>query len=279
MATLKNTIVDDTGSVYLPSGTTAQRPASPSNGAMRYNTTLGYVEFYWMGIWVNAETNRGGVPMSGLIFLADVDNPSSWNGTTLTDISGGNTTITLNGTITQDTTASGSKYLRGGTTAWINIPLNVSSVTSNQYTVMTVSAYNGSNRGRITASGPGGNNWLLGHHSGLDICYYAEGWVTDRGTSGDGTARLNWGVHTGTGRPTIPNGTAIDEWQYWKNGGYQTDTLTGGSAGPTNLSINRWNDGTQPSDWRWQFLAVWNRVLTENEITGLSGAIMARGGF
>ena len=46
MATLKNTTIDDTGYIRLPSGTTAQRPGSPVNGMIRYNTTLGYSEYY-----------------------------------------------------------------------------------------------------------------------------------------------------------------------------------------------------------------------------------------
>ena len=73
----------------------------------------------------------------------------------------------------------------------------------------------------------------------------------------------------------------MDEWQYWKNGGLETVGVTrnGGSQGPTNLSINRWGSSSQPSDWKWQFLAVWNRVLNEDEIRGLSGAILSRGGF
>lgn len=37
---------DTTGAVQLPSGTTAQRPASPSNGQIRYNTTDNKVEYY-----------------------------------------------------------------------------------------------------------------------------------------------------------------------------------------------------------------------------------------
>jgi len=40
-----------TGGLYLPSGTTAQRPASPATGQMRFNTTLGYAEFYALGNW------------------------------------------------------------------------------------------------------------------------------------------------------------------------------------------------------------------------------------
>ena len=34
------------GSVVIPTGTTAQRPSSPVNGMMRYNTTLNVVEIY-----------------------------------------------------------------------------------------------------------------------------------------------------------------------------------------------------------------------------------------
>jgi hypothetical protein len=35
-----------TGGLYLPSGTTAQRPASPATGQMRFNTTTNLVETY-----------------------------------------------------------------------------------------------------------------------------------------------------------------------------------------------------------------------------------------
>lgn len=35
-----------TGGMYLPVGTTAQRPASPVTGMMRYNTTTSLVEIY-----------------------------------------------------------------------------------------------------------------------------------------------------------------------------------------------------------------------------------------
>jgi hypothetical protein len=46
MATLKNTTIDDTGYIQVPVGTTAQRPASPTAGMIRFNTSLGYVEVY-----------------------------------------------------------------------------------------------------------------------------------------------------------------------------------------------------------------------------------------
>ena len=35
-----------TGAFQLPTGTTAQRPTNPTGGMIRFNTTLGYVEYY-----------------------------------------------------------------------------------------------------------------------------------------------------------------------------------------------------------------------------------------
>jgi len=46
MATLKNTTINDTGFLKTASGTTAQRPGSPSTGDVRWNTDLGYHEIY-----------------------------------------------------------------------------------------------------------------------------------------------------------------------------------------------------------------------------------------
>lgn len=40
------------GALNLPTGTTAQRPASPQNGQIRYNTTLAVNEIYQGGQWV-----------------------------------------------------------------------------------------------------------------------------------------------------------------------------------------------------------------------------------
>jgi hypothetical protein len=51
MAQLRNTTVDDTGNLSLPSGTTAQRPASPQQGMIRYNTTLNDTEYYDGTAW------------------------------------------------------------------------------------------------------------------------------------------------------------------------------------------------------------------------------------
>jgi hypothetical protein len=46
MAILKNTTIDDTGNLTLPTGTTDQRPGSVTAGQFRYNTTTNRVETY-----------------------------------------------------------------------------------------------------------------------------------------------------------------------------------------------------------------------------------------
>jgi hypothetical protein len=52
-----------TGSVKIPSGTTAQRPSSPTAGMVRYNTTEDYVEYYNGNAWL--PTSQTGVVAAG----------------------------------------------------------------------------------------------------------------------------------------------------------------------------------------------------------------------
>jgi hypothetical protein len=49
---LQNANFVSTGAVDIPSGTTAQRPVSPVNGMMRYNTTTLSIEGYANNTWV-----------------------------------------------------------------------------------------------------------------------------------------------------------------------------------------------------------------------------------
>ena len=89
MATLKNTTINDTGHLTLPSGTTAQRPASPTNGMLRYNTSTNAVELYYGGAWSNVTSNAS-IVTSGLVVHLDAGNTSSYSGsgTTWNDLSG-----------------------------------------------------------------------------------------------------------------------------------------------------------------------------------------------
>lgn len=88
MATLKNTTINDTGHITLPVGTTAQRPASPTVGMIRYNTTLGFAEQYTADGW------QGIAPPPTITSVS----PTSFNGES-------GTTFTVNGS-NFDTTAT-----------------------------------------------------------------------------------------------------------------------------------------------------------------------------
>jgi hypothetical protein len=52
MAIFKNTIINDTGFIQLPSGTTEQRPATPLQGMIRWNSSFGWAEYYDGTSWV-----------------------------------------------------------------------------------------------------------------------------------------------------------------------------------------------------------------------------------
>ena len=55
----------DTGSAKLPSGTTAQRTATPSNGAIRYNNETNLFEGYINGSWGSIGGSSGGGGATG----------------------------------------------------------------------------------------------------------------------------------------------------------------------------------------------------------------------
>jgi hypothetical protein len=65
MAQLKNLTVNDTGFIRLPSGTTNQRPGSPTVGMIRYNTDISSNE-YWNGSsWIRVEEANVGATSTG----------------------------------------------------------------------------------------------------------------------------------------------------------------------------------------------------------------------
>ena len=49
---LQNPTCNSTGSIKIPSGTTAQRPSPAVNGMLRYNTTIPSIEGYANNTWV-----------------------------------------------------------------------------------------------------------------------------------------------------------------------------------------------------------------------------------
>lgn len=61
-----NPVMNGVGSVTLPTGTTAQRPGSPTVGMLRFNTTIGSTEYYTGTVWIPAgsivQTIIGDIP-------------------------------------------------------------------------------------------------------------------------------------------------------------------------------------------------------------------------
>jgi hypothetical protein len=138
MATLKNTLIDDTGYLQLPSGTTAQRPVSPSAGYMRFNTTESVVEVYSNGQW-KSFAYADGIPVTdGLIMYLDAGDTNSYPGTggTWTDLSGNGNNATIYGTNTWTSTDGGKFDFRGDsqTTKYISLPASVLQSYGNTFT-------------------------------------------------------------------------------------------------------------------------------------------------
>ena len=59
-ALITDPVFSGTGSVTIPVGTTAQRPSSPTNGEIRFNTTTGEPEWYDSSSsqWVNFQNGK-----------------------------------------------------------------------------------------------------------------------------------------------------------------------------------------------------------------------------
>jgi hypothetical protein len=69
---------NNSGAFSIPAGTTAQRPVSPVNGMIRYNTTLGLVEIYKAGVWSDIAGRAVGGNMDQIFWLNDVTITASY---------------------------------------------------------------------------------------------------------------------------------------------------------------------------------------------------------
>ncbi len=100
--------INTTSSMLLPVGTTAQRPGSPTEGEIRYNSTLDQVEVYKNTAW-----ERVGDPDSATLTNDTFDGDGSDTTFTLSSTASTNTVIvTLNGVVQVPTT----DYAVSGTT-------------------------------------------------------------------------------------------------------------------------------------------------------------------
>jgi hypothetical protein len=112
---LITTVIKDsaTGAAFMPSGTTAQRPASPVNGYMRYNSDLLAMEAYVNGFWgsVGGGATGGGTDHvfnnNGFTVTSNYTIPAGMSAVTVGDSNGN---VTINSGITV-TVSSGSRWV------------------------------------------------------------------------------------------------------------------------------------------------------------------------
>jgi len=71
MAQFQDTIINDTGFLQLPAGTTAQRPASPQAGMTRFNTTINSIEVYNGVSWISLE-NEFSASVTGNVLTSEL---------------------------------------------------------------------------------------------------------------------------------------------------------------------------------------------------------------
>ena len=279
MAQLKNTVIADTGYIRLPSGTSAQRPTDPPEGAMRFNTDLGYTECYYRGYWFDLETGSGAPIMSGLIAHFESTHPDSNTGTgdTWFDLTNNNNHATLVNA-TRATDVPGAVFQVNGTVnSYIEMDSDSNAafdLRSNEegYTVIAAQRYTGSgDRGRMLNARR--NNWLLGHWSSGCTNHYAEGWIYGASGGGQVVNDTQWRVHAASGR------VQPDYYDFWIDGQRVAGPNdTGGSQGPRGFVIGIYGNSMNSEVTHGQIstILIYNRALSPDEIKTTSMAIMQK---
>ena len=273
MATLKNTIINNTSAIQLPVGTTAQRPGSPANGYMRFNSTLNVTEYYSNGSWLYLPN----VVRDGLVLYLDAAEPASYpgSGTTWTDLSGNSN----NGTLTNGPTFSSSD---GGSIVFdgVNDYVIVAHSTNlNPSLSMTVSAWvkvsnfvtNMAIFGKgTTTSGQGGFGFNIASSTQLNLVKY---FIIDQTITLSTSLSLNTWYHISAVQSSssvtyFVNGQSVGVFS--NSTSYQTNTA--------ELRIAR-NRGTLYSPIFISNVYFYNRQLTVSEIIQNFNATKGRYGL
>jgi hypothetical protein len=217
MAQLKNTTIDSTSDLSLPSGTTAQRPATPLQGMIRYNTTINDTEYYDGAAW-RPISDTGVEATGGTIIDTEIGGVSyrihefrNTGNTTFTVSKGGEVEYLIvagggagganhaggggaGGLITGFTTVTPQSYTitvgAGGVT-----PVSSATATSSlndggnssAFEIIATGGGGGGNRNDVAQTSPGRNGGSGGGGGGAQTSFPAN-WVPGQGTAGQGFA-------------------------------------------------------------------------------------------
>jgi hypothetical protein len=263
-----------TGYFDLPSGTTVQRPASPSNGMIRKNNTTSKLEFYdeisasWIGL-------GNSVPTNGLKLWWNFDE----TGNTVIDISGNNNNGTINGSaprvsgivgsaieITSESQSVTSTYVAPinakSMCFWIKSSRNLSDVDAQRI------GFQGNNNGN-------GFMWMYGVGSVQDLGFWGYGaandWAIGTNMTNKWSSTGDW-VHvaaTSTGTIGYVYINGVLQTQYYNGSVTQSFMSLYSTLGTTfNISCS---SGTHTAAVFDQVL-VYDRVLSELEINAIKNA-------
>jgi len=204
---------------------------------------------------------------NGLVLAWDIANANSYpgSGNTVFDLSGNGNNGTITGGVTYNAATVKGVLTTNGTTGYISS--TTPNLASTNYTVMGAARYNGATRARMINAY--GNNWLLGHWSNGVANYFAEGWVSSAVSSQGGSDTL-WRIYTGTGN------IGGDSYSFYINNILTNGPNNAGSAGPNGITVGRQTNGTEYSTGDFSFVLVYNRVLSDQEISQNYNATKSR---
>lgn len=189
--TVTNTIVS--GALALPTGTTAERPANPSNGYMRYNTTNKEIEVYYSATSTWVADFSGGITAVGGTESTITENGVAYKVHTFT--SSGNFVVTRGGPNVEYLVVGGggsgsSLHTGQGAKAGGGASSTESSttVTTNTYSIVIGAggagwtSYNDGNSSSAFGTTAAGGSWGTNNRSadGNDGTYYSK--FTNEGT-------------------------------------------------------------------------------------------------
>lgn len=205
----------------------------------------------------------------GLIIYMDATNTASYpgSGSSIFNLVAGQT---YTGSLVNGPTYSGG-YIQLNSDPLVKsyININAPNYTNTSCTVMGATRYTDtSGNGRMIAGT--NNNWLLGSWSNTMDNYFCEGTVY--GIPGSISADTNWRIYTGT--CNLPG----DSYGFYING-TSIATNANGSQGPNGLRIGGASNDTEYSDGQFAFIMLYNRVLTQSEITQNYDALKSKVGL
>ena len=218
------------------------------------------------------------ITTNGLVVLWDVSNKKCYpgSGNTIYDLSGNGYNGTLYNGVSYNITSTGPVLSFDGVDDYVTSNTNISLRDTN-FTMIGAARYSGNVRGRIITCNY--DNWFLGHHGSIVDKYYAAGWVTSTGGVNSANDN-NWRIYVGNGSPSsAPGGT--DTYSFYMNNVLSAGPNNGGSTGPSGLSIGAAYLNWIPlvaefSTGEFSFVAMYNRILTTDEMTQNYNALRSR---